>query len=93
MTAIEKVLQRKDGATLIVGVALAYAFIQFITFVTTPLSAKIMGQETSQGYPGSSFNDQYVTPLVALVLQLVAIELAIWLVVSVRAFAGTNKKK
>ena len=93
-TATEKVLQRKDGSTLVVGVVMAFAFIQFVTTVTSPLAAKIMGQQT-QGYPEIPFKDQYVTPLVALLLQLIAIELFVWLIVGIRAFATpkTTKKK
>jgi hypothetical protein len=95
VTATEKVLQRKDGSTLIVGVVMAFAFLQFITTATMPLASKIMGQDVGQGYQSLSFQDQYLTPLVALVLQLIAIELFIWLVVGVRAFANpkTSKKK
>lgn len=94
MTATEKVLQRKDGSTLVVGIAMGLAFLQFITSITAPLSFKIMGQEMGQGYPGTDFSAQYVTPLVALLLQLVAIELAVWLVVGIRAFmAPTTSKK
>ncbi len=93
VTATEKVLQRKDGSTLIVSVVLALAVLQFISSVTTPLVGKIMGSGTNQPYPDLSFNDQYVAPLVALVLQLVAIELVVWLVVGVRALASSKPAK
>ena len=97
VTATEKVLQRKDGSTLIVGVVLALAFLQFIATVTGPLTAKIMGQDTTQAYAApATFNDQYTTPFVALLLQLVAVELVIWLIIGIRALVSpktVSKKK
>lgn len=93
MTATDKVLQRKDGSTLVVGVVLALVFIQFVTSVTMPLAAKIMNNGGGSGYAGASFKDQYVTPFVALVLQLIAIELIVWLVIGIRSFTSPSTKK
>jgi hypothetical protein len=94
MTATEKVLQRRDGATLITGVVVATAFIQFLMSITLPLTAKVMSQSMG-GFTNTSFKDQYLAPLVALVIELLAIELFIWLVIGVRALAysKTSKKR
>lgn len=94
MTATEKVLGRKDGASLVVGVVLALAVLQFLSMVTLPLASKIMSNNMPA--PEGSFDQLYISPLVALILQVVALELLIWVVIGVRSFvysAAPKKKK
>lgn len=95
MTAIEKVLQRKDGATLVVGVVVALSVLQTLATITQPLSSKILGEDNQQ-LAGASFANLYGTPLLWFVLQVLALELLVWLVISVRSFAyakPTKRKK
>jgi hypothetical protein len=91
MTAIEKVLQRKDGSSLIVGVVLAYITLQFITSITGPLTSRVLGE--TDNLQSVSAKDQYLAPLVALLLQLIAVELLVWVVVGLRAFAYAKPAK
>jgi hypothetical protein len=94
MTATEKVLMRKDGATLITAIVVATVFGQFLVTVAYSLSAEMMGKNIGQGI-GPSAKDQYLMPLIALALELIAIELFIWLVIGIRAlvYPKTSKKR
>lgn len=93
MTGTEKVLQRKDASSLIVAFVLALSVLQFISAITAPAIAKILNQDVAM-QQAAGFKDQYVAPLVILLVQLVAVELLVWLVVGIRAFAypKTTKK-
>lgn len=96
MIGIEKVLMRKDASSLIVAIILALATLQFIATVTAPAAAKILDQAALQ-IQGSSFKDQYVAPLVVLALQVVAVEILVWVISGTRTFlkpkTSAKKKK
>lgn len=92
MTATEKVLQRRDGATLIVGAVLAFLSLQFIMAVTSPLANKLVS--SPDGTPSLTFKEQFLLPLVSLLLQVVVLELLIWVVIGLRtAFYPAVKKR
>lgn len=93
MTATEKVLQRKDASSLIVAIVLGFATLQFISTITSPLVAKILDENTQ--FQASGFKDQYLAPLLALVLTAVAVELLVWVVIGIRGFVTpkTSKKR
>ena len=91
MTGTEKVLQRKDGSSLIVGVVLAFLTLQFVVAVAAPLTSKILDE--SQNLQTSGFKDQYLAPLVALLLQLIAVEILVWVVVGIRTLAYPKTAK
>lgn len=93
MTGTEKVLQRKDGSSLIVGVLLGLVSLQFVLAVAAPLTAKILDEGSSLQATG--FKDQYLAPLVALVVQVILVEVLVWVVVGLRtlAYPKTSKKR
>lgn len=93
MTGTEKVLQRKDGSSLIVGVLLGLVALQFVLAVAAPLSAKILNESGSLQATG--FKDQYLAPLVALLVQVILVEILVWVVVGIRmlAYPKTTKKR
>jgi len=90
---IIKVLKRKDGATLVVGVALAFVVANFLMSVTGQLSAKIT--DAAGSTPGLASTDgwqtAYLLPIVTLILELIALELLVWIYVWIHG-AVTNKK-
>jgi hypothetical protein len=93
MTGTEKVLERKDAASVLLAVVLGFITLQFVLAVTSPLTAKILGEGDSLQTVG--FKDQYLAPLVAFVLQLIAVEILVWVVVAIRSYAypKTSKKR
>ena len=91
MTGTERVLQRKDASSLIVAIVLGFTTLQFIANITAPLSAKILGQD--MGLQSAAFKDQYLAPLVALLLQVIAVEILVWLIVGIRSFAYAKTTK
>ena len=91
MTATEKVLQRKDGSTLIVGAVLAFITLQFVMAVTTPFATKLIS--SLDGTPPLTFKEQFLLPFVSLILQLIAVELLVWVVIGLRALVYTTPAK
>ncbi len=91
MTGTEKVLQRKDASSLIVAIILGFASLQFVASITAPLTSKILGGEG--GLQAAGFKDQYVAPLIALLLQVIAVEILVWVVVGLRSFAYAKPTK
>lgn len=75
-----KVLERRDAASVVVAVAVGLVVATFVSTVTTHLSGVLTGADTVGG-----FRENYWHPLVAFVLQLVALELLARLAVIVRA--------
>lgn len=84
---IVKVLKRKDGASLVVGVTLGFLTYVFVTAVTAQLTDKLVGTTTV----GDSFKTAYLAPTVQFLLSLVALELLIWVYVAIRS--GVTGKK
>lgn len=91
MTGTEKVLQRKDASSVLLAVLLGFVTLQFVLAITSPLTAKILGEEGN--LQATSAKDQYLAPLVAFVLQLIAVEVLVWVVVAIRAFAYPQPAK
>lgn len=94
MVTTAKVLKRKDGASVIVAVIIAMIVGQVLPTVTGPLAGTISGLNDGQyiGYamPGSGFQGQYLHPVVWGVLQLIVLEIVLWLYTSIVA---SMKKK
>lgn len=74
-----RVLERRDAASLVVAIAAGLVIFSFVTSVTAHLTAVISGIDTDE-----SFRTAYWQPIVAMVLQLVALELLARLVIAVR---------
>ncbi len=74
-----KVLKRKDGSSLVVGVALGLFVSQFITTITTDVSTRISNIGLSNNVGGQGWRGGYFMPAVIFVVQLVALEILVWL--------------
>lgn len=84
MTNTEKVLSRKDGSSLIVGVVLGFLVYQLLVQLVGPLVNQIGPQ--SDMAPPLAAADFYI-PAIAFVLQLFALELVVTLAVVIRQVA------
>lgn len=91
MTAIEKVLLRKDAASLIVAIIVGTAVTYFLASLVTPLTTKI---NFSDQFQGSTFpaGDMVVQAVASFALQVVALELLLRGVIFVRAFVYKKAK-
>jgi hypothetical protein len=90
MTAIEKVLLRKDISSLIVAVVTGVAVAFFLLGITGPLATELTASEKFGGDPG--FSALYIQPIVAFALQIVALELLLRAVIFARQLSYTKKK-
>ena len=84
-----QVLKRKDAASLIIAIALAMIGFAVIGGVTGHLSHEIAG--LGDTYNGN-FKTNYVLPLVSFVLQLIALEVFLRLIIAARASYDKNQK-
>lgn len=81
-----KILKRKDASSVVAGVAVALLSVQFVATLTQDLANKISSWQwhnsgSAYGGPPNSFQVMYLQPLVAFVLQLVALEILAWIFV------------
>lgn len=82
MTAIEKVLLRKDAASLIVAITLAMTVGFFVSTLTNPLAFYLT--LSSHGQAGPPVADTLLQAVVSFFAQLVALELLVRLVALTR---------
>lgn len=94
MVTTAKILKRKDGASVVVAVIIAMIVGQTLPSLTASLAGKLSGladgQYTSYALPDSGFQGQYLHPVVWAVLQLIALEIILWLYTSI--VASTKKR-
>ncbi len=74
MVTTMRVLKRKDGSSLVVGVVLGIFISTFVGGFTRALAASISGVSSSLG-----LRNDYLLPAVWFVLELIALEILIWL--------------
>lgn len=84
MTAIERVLLRKDIASLIVAIVAAMATANFLTLITMPVAFELTGVNNYSIAGENVFLTKYVQPVIAFALQVIALELLLRLVIFVR---------
>lgn len=89
MTVIEKVLLRKDIASIAVGVVVGFAAFGFVSSIASPIAGSIL--DAYQGTE-SSFKNTYLLPFFVFALQLVVLEGLLRLVILGREYS-TNKAK
>ena len=79
MTATVKVLKRKDAASVIVAILIAMLTFQLFPTVTAEFTNWLTGVEGGFSYavPGADWKTQYLNPIVAVLVQLVLLELVI----------------
>lgn len=77
---IVRVLKRKDAASVIVAVVLAMIVLQFLSQVTVELANTISGLGEGESYAssGGDWKVTYLLPTVSAALQVIALELLIW---------------
>jgi hypothetical protein len=86
-----KILKRKDASSVIVAVVVALIIVNFISAFTAEWSARIVGLGNGQySGPGPGWKTNYAMPAVALVLELVMLEILGWIYVLA---TGSMKKK
>lgn len=82
MTAIEKVLLRKDAASLIVAIVLAAATLFFLNGLVSPVTTYLSFSDQFQG--GPPIGDLLLQTVISFVAQLIALELLVRLVALTR---------
>jgi len=92
-----KILKRKDGASLIVGVILAMIAVQTLPILTARLAGNLLGLEDGQfvsyGLPGAGLAATYLQPILSAFLQILLLEAIAWVYVWVTGGNTTTKKK
>lgn len=71
-----KILKRRDGSSIVVGVVLALIINQLLTAVTGVWANRIV---SSPDYTNDNFNEVYLVPVLAALLAIVALEVLCWL--------------
>ena len=86
---IVKVLKRKDAASVILAVVIGMVLLQLVSTLTTKLAGQISGLEDGQylsySYPNAAWQGTYLFPVVSAALQLLALEILVWLYVGLRS--------
>lgn len=91
MTTIEKVLQRRDAASLIVAIIVGTSVAYLLAGITGPITSKINFSDQFQG--GSiPAGDIAVQSLVSFAFQVIALELLLRGVILARAYAYKKGK-
>lgn len=85
--AIVNVMKRKDATSVMVAVVIALFLEKFISNVTFDLANNLSGIEQA-GLDGGGWQNNFLAPLVALVLQLLVLELVVWLYASAKDAFG-----
>ena len=92
---IVKVLKRKDAASVVLAVTIGMILLQLVTTVTPELAGKISGLEEGQyvnySFPGATWQSAYLFPVVSAALQLIALEILVWLYVGVHGLVAKKK--
>ena len=87
MVTTIKVLKRKDAASLVVAIVLGLIISSLLAQVTGQLSAKLSG--TSEGVD-FAFKSAYAYPILSAALQLLALEVLLWLYGAAKGSASSK---
>lgn len=82
-----KILKRRDGSSIVVGVVLALIINQLLSAITAVWANMIV---SSPDYTNNNFNEVYLVPLLAALLAVVALEVLCWLYIWT---LGATKKR
>ena len=94
---VVKVLKRKDASSLVVGVVVAMIVLQFVSTMSLELANRIalwQWSKTNSGpgfYPGGGWRATYLQAVVALLVQLVVLELLIWVYVWLHSLVSKKR--
>lgn len=75
MVTTIKVLKRKDASSVVVAVVIALILYQVLPAMTERLAAVLSGVNVTVG---AGWQDQYLQPAVSAVLQLLLLEVLLW---------------
>jgi hypothetical protein len=75
MVTTIKVLKRKDASSVVVAVVVALVLYQLLPGLTNELAQTLSGNDVTVG---AGWQVQYLQPVVHAVLQLVLLELVLW---------------
>jgi len=82
MVTTIKVLKRKDASSVVVAVVIALILSQLLPILAADLSGTLSGaadgQYVSYAYPGAGWQEQYLQPVLSAVLQLLILEVLLW---------------
>ncbi len=88
MVTTIRVLKRKDGASLVAGVVLAIITAQFLQTVTGQLTQKLSGVGATLNVVGIGWRVAYLQPIVAYLLEIIALEILVWLYILLHDAVG-----
>lgn len=71
---IDKILKRKDAASLIVAILLAMILAQLITPLTARLAQVLSGPKVSMASNGIGWQPRYLYPIINVTLQIMTLE-------------------
>lgn len=85
---VVKVLKRKDASSVVLAIVVAMIVLQFISSVTMELASRLalwQWDKSAAGgagfYPSSGWQTTYLQPLVAMLVELLALEVLVWVYV------------
>ena len=89
MVTTIKVLKRKDASSVVVAVVTALILSQLLSVLTSDVSGKILGLNEGEyiayAAPNADWIAQYAHPVVYATLQLLLLEVILWLYGAVKA--------
>lgn len=88
---IIKVLKRKDAASVILAVVIGLVVLQLVSGLTAKMAGQISGLNDGQYARAEGWHGDYLLPVVSAALQLVALEVLVWLYVGVHTLVGKKK--
>jgi hypothetical protein len=84
-----RVLKRKDAASVVVAIVIAMILAQLISSVTGRWAGMLSGLDDGQYFgsapPGSSWQGEYLYPVLWAALQLLVLEILGWIYVLARS--------
>lgn len=90
-----KILKRRDAASLVVAILVAMAVSQFLSMVTNQPAMELAnlgaGSDPALSFGGQGWRYNYLWPVVALVLQLLVLEVLARIVLAVRGNASSKR--
>lgn len=86
---IVKVLKRRDAASIVVAVVLAFVLSNVVTVLTSDLATYLSGIDT---VGGTEWRENVVRPLIAAILQVVLLEAVLRLAVYLRPYFVQRKR-
>lgn len=89
MVTTIKVLKRRDASSVVVAIVIGWIIAQMLPALTAELAGTISGATDGQYVlytaPGADWQTQYLYPVVQALLQLVLLEIVLWLYTAIMA--------